>query len=256
MALKRRGMTYIELIIYIALTAVFFVVAGSLFMLAKNSTANTNANYFLNADAETAVAWLRRDLQQSCLATVQNYPASKSGEAPGLSLCSALQSDDVKRLDANENGQPNWHNHVYYTLQPLRDKVGKLVRWSQSTATSTLASPSTPTLAPALPSAIVASSRRTVHSRVLMPNQQLYGVSNPAGKIDEYGGFRVQFVRLNERGEESLSDQSPATVSAKKNSQDFRGNTKLVQVELKFYTSTNTGKPSFYSLRMRVCPRY
>ena len=256
MALKKTGMTYIELIIYIALTAVVAIVGGSLFVLAKNSTESTNANYFLNADAETAVAWLRRDLQQCCLATIQNYPTVQAGQAPGISLCSVLQADDVKRLDANDSGQPNWHNHVYYTLQPNKDKVGKLVRWSQPTPAATLAAPSVPTLAPALPGAMVASASRTVHSRVVMPNQQIYGVANPAGNIDQYGGFHLQFVRRTEQGDEDLIEDNPAVVSARKKSKDFRSNTRLVQVELKFYTSSNTGKPSFYSLRFRVCPRY
>jgi type II secretory pathway pseudopilin PulG len=250
MALNRKGMTMIELVIYIALAAVVAIVSGSLFVLAKRSTENTNANYFLNADAETAVSWLRRDLQQSCLATIQNYPHTLSSQAPGISFCSALQPDDVKRLDVGDNGNPKWRNHVYYTLQPVRDKVGKLVRWSQPTAANSL---TVPTLAPLLPSAIVSSSSRTIHNRVIMPNQELYGVGNPDGKIDEHGGFRLQFVR---RTEPRLSDENPAIVSARPGSSDFRGNTRLVQVELKFFTSTSSGKPSFYSLRFRVCPLY
>lgn len=250
MALKSKGTTMIELVIYTALAAVVAIVCGSLFVLAKRSTANTEANYFLNADAETAVSWLRRDLQQSCLATIRNYPHTSSSQAPGISFCSALQSDDVKRLDVGDNGNPRWRNHVYYTLQPLRDNVGKLVRWSQPTAADSLTVPS---LAPLLPGSIVASTSRSIHTRVLMPNQDLYGVANPDGKIDEHGGFRLQFVR---RTEPKLSDENPAIVSARPGSLDFRGNTRLVQLELKFFTSTNTGKPSFYSLRFRVCPLY
>jgi type II secretory pathway pseudopilin PulG len=244
-------MTYVELIIYIALAAVVAMVGGSLFLLTQRSTENTNANYFLNADAETAVAWLRRDLQQSALASIQNYPATVKDQPPGISLCSALPSDDVKRVDANENGHPNWHSHVYYTLQPNHDQVGKLVRWSQATPGETLAAPAFPTLAPVLPSAVVRESSRVVHSRVLMPNQKLYKVQD----IDEYGGFRLQFVRIDAQGVETLSNDNPAAISAKKNSPDFRDNTRLLQLELKFLTGT-TSKPSFYSLRMRICPRY
>lgn len=250
--MRRSGMTYIELIIYIALTAVFFVLMGSLFKLAKDSTQNADANYFLNEDAETCVAWLRRDLQQSSLESIQNYPALNRSQAPGLSMCSALEVNNVQRIYANDQGHPNWTTHVYYTLQPLKGNTGRLVRWTQPTPPK---SADTPTLAPLLPAGVVQASSRVIHTRVLMPNQQLWGVANPNGKIDEHGGFALRYVR-NNNGVESLSDDNPAVISAKKGSKEFLGNTKLVEMELKFFTDNSTGKPSFYSLRFRVCPAY
>lgn len=242
--LRRAGMTYIELIIYVALSAVVMAVAGSLFMLAKRSSENTNANYFLSSDTETAVAWLRRDLQQCCLATLQSSPQ-------GISMASALDSKEVRRIDVNEDGHPNWRNHVYYTLQPRDKTVARLIRWNQATATE---APRLPTLAPGQPQAVVKASSRTIHTRVLMPNQELYGVGNPDGKIDAYGGLHLQFVRRSgPQAEDVLSDVNPAVASAQGN---IQSDTRLVQVELKFFISTGTGKPSFYSLRFRVCPRY
>jgi len=251
--MKRRAMTYVELIIYVALAATLALLSGSLFLLSRRNAENTNANYFLTADTESAAAWLRRDLQQCALATIQVYPAGQAGQPPGASWCSALNPEDVKQIDANETGNPNWRNHVYYTLQPLKDNVGKLVRWSSPTAADAL---TTPTLAPLLPSAIVASRSRSVHTRVLLPNQTTFGVGSDA-QTDEHGGFRIRFVRRQgEDGEESLSDQNPATASLDASGNQFASNTRLVEVELKFFTSTSTGKPSFYSLRFRVCPRY
>lgn len=251
--MKKRGMTYIELIIYVALAAVLAILSGALFMLSRRNLENTNANYFLSSDTESAVAWLRRDLQQSALATIQVYPAGQAGQAPGASWCSALQADDAKQLDANDTGNPNWSNHVFYTLQPLKDHVGKLVRWTQPVGAEAL---TTPTLASLLPGAVVASRSRSVHTRVLMPNQNVFGLG-AEGQIDQHGGFRLRFVRRQgSDGPETLSDQNPATISLQKNSTEFESNTRLVDLELKFYSTTTTGKPSFYSIRFRVCPNY
>jgi len=242
--LRRVGMTYIELIIYVALSAVVMAVAGSLFMLAKRSSENTNANYFLSSDTETAVAWLRRDLQQCCLATLQSTPQ-------GISMASALDPQEVRRIDVNQDGHPNWRNHVYYTLQPRDKTVARLIRWSQARPADSL---TLPVLAPAKPQDVVKATSRTIHTRVLMPNQQLYGVGNPDGKIDAYGGLHLQFVgRTGPQAEDVLSDVNPAVTSAQGN---IQGDTRLVQMELKFFISTGTGKPSFYSLRFRVCPLY
>ena len=256
MALARHyGMALIELVIYIALSAAVILVAGSLFVLMRHTTETTNANYFLNADAETTVAWLRRDLQQACLASIQTYPGGNRQEPPGMSLCSTLESTDVKKIAASDSGTPRWSNHVYYTLQRNRDNVGRLVRWSQVMPEGSL---NQPTLAPLLPSAIVKATSRTIHSRVVMPNQQLFGVKNPDGNIDEHGGFRLRFVRRStaQPGKEELSDQNPAQISRQKATTEFRGNTRLVELELKFYSGSSTGKPSFYSLRFRICPRF
>ncbi len=256
MALNRsKAMALIELVIYIALSAAVILVAGSLFLLMRRTTETTNSNYFLNADAESAVAWLRRDLKQACLSSIQTYPSLNRSEAPGFSLCSSLDSGDVKKISSNDSGTPRWTTHVYYTLQPNRGNVGRLVRWSQPVAQGSL---NVPTLAPMLPSAVVKASSRTIHSRVVMPNQQLFGVGNPDGTIDQHGGLRLQFVRrsTSSPGAEELSDENPALVSQRKGSQDFRGNTRLLHVELKFFSGSSTGKPSFYSLRFRICPQF
>lgn len=254
--MRRYGFTQVEMVIYVALTAVVFALVGSLFKLAKNSTQNADANYFLSADAETCVAWLRRDLQQCSLQSIQNYPSGSTSksQAPGISLCSALETNNLARIYANDQGNPYWNNHVYYTLQPLKGNTGRLVRWIQPTTAGN--STDTPTLAPLLPAQVVAKSSRVVHSRVLMPNQKLWGVDNKTGTIDEHGGLALRFVRQDAQGNETLSDDSPAVFSAKKGSQDFRNNTKLVELELKFFTDNSSGKPSFYSLRFRVCPLY
>lgn len=252
----RRGFTQVEMVIYVALTAVVFALVGSLFKLAKNSSQNADANYFLSADAETCLAWLRRDLQQCSLQTIQNYPATNTNnsQAPGISMCSALEANNKDRIYANDQGNPYWSNHVYYTLQATsKANTGKLVRWVAPTATNTT---DVASIAPLLPNQVVQKTSRVVHSRVLMPNQKLWGVDNKNGTIDNHGGFALRFVRQDASGNETLSDESPAVVSAKKGSQEFRGNTKLVELELKFFTDNNTGKPSFYSLRFRVCPTY
>ncbi|MFN8611176.1 MAG: type II secretion system protein [Vulcanimicrobiota bacterium] len=254
--MKRSGMTFVEMIIYTALTGVVMALVGSLFKLAKSSSQTADANYFLNADAETCVSWLRRDLQQCALASIQNFPtASNKSQAPGISLCSALEENNPARIYANDQGNPYWSNHVYYTLQPLKGNTGKLVRWTAPTNVDPSKQVDTIALAPLLPSQISSKSARTIHSRVLMPNQELWGVANPDGKIDEHGGFALRYVRQDASGVETLSDDSPRVFSAK-GGQEYKNNTRLLELELKFFTDNSTGKPSFYSLRFRVCPNY
>lgn len=248
-----RGMTLIETVIYISLACITAVLVGTLFIMGRRNSENTNANYFLTSDTETAVGWLRRDLQNAALATIQSYPPDKPGEAPGASWCSALDPEEVRRLDANDSGNPNWRNHVYYTLQPNKDQTGRLVRWSTPVAAGAL---TTPTLAPLLPTAAHNARSRPIHTRVVMPNAKFFGTGSEVS-VDEHGGFRLQFVRRkNEEGDETLSDESPREVSLQKNSTEFESNTRLVHLELKFYASTSTGKTSYYELRFRVCPRY
>jgi hypothetical protein len=254
MALVRRAFSTVELVIYISLLAVVVMVGASIFKLSQRTTETTNSNYFLNADAETAVSWLRRDLQQAALVTIQTYPATRSSEPPGISFCSALESDNVKKLDANDEGHPSWHNHVYYTLKRGREaQVGTLMRWSVPLAEQ---APLIPTLAPLLPSALNSPERKPIHNRVLMPNQELFGVAQPDGKIDQFGGFRLRFVRRDQAGKRQLVDTNPSSQVTAQKSRNFVGTTRLVEVELKFLTSANSGKLSFYSLRFSVFCRH
>ena len=265
MALRRRGMTITETVIYVAISCVLAVLVGSLFILARRNSENTNVNYFLTADTETAISWLRRDLQQSALTTIQVFPsASNSTQPPGASWASAMDAENPQQLEVNDTGNPNWRTHVYYTLQANKDNSGKLVRWTRrsgpaagSTPTpgsEPLNTPTLGTLSPGSPSA--PTSSRVVHNRVLMPNSKLFGVGSD-GSLDKHGGFRVQFVRRNrEDGPETLSDDNPTVFSRQKNSNAFESNTRLVQVDLKFATSSSTGKGNFYAVTFRVCPLY
>jgi hypothetical protein len=89
---------------------------------------------------------------------------------------------------------------------------------------------------------------------VLTPRQTVLPLEGlPSGWVaNEWGGFRVQFVRRRggSGGAESLTDVNPAL-----NEADAADNTRLTEVELAV-VEPSMAAPNFYSIKFRVSPRY
>lgn len=251
-------MTLTELVVYGALASLLLALLASLFVVGRRTSETTTANYFLSRDTETALNYLRRDLQQSALATLG------SQKTPEVAIwgASALQLDDTAKLAAGENGNPTWTNQFYYRIVPgQRPFTGALERGVLDS-----------TLIPAAPANLGGSSaglavywdaaptqwgtqgkqKHMVLNNVLLPSVKLIELGS-SGVIDDYGGLRLRYVRRagGEGGAETLADANPRS-----NMADFASNTKLVEVELKIMTTTSTGKPSYYSIKSRFCPLY
>lgn len=223
----------------------------ALFMTGRSTSEATTASYLVSGNAETALNWLRQDLKETALASLQTFPSSGSpGEPPGVSMVSARAFDEDRQgeLLINEHGAPKWDQHVFYTLQvPAGATTGNLIRWEKEMSPKK----NLPTLASLRPSQLEGDHRRVLLHDVVAPGAKLQGVG-PTGSIDAgpAGGLRVEFVRRvgGEAGAEQLTSVNPS----KGNPED---NTRLVEVELQVYHERGS-RPNFYSIRFRVAPRY
>lgn len=244
---RSRGHTLMEIVIYIIMVGLAATTIWALYDMARRTQATTYSSYLLNGQTEVTLGKLRRELQESALPAIVAYPnnAHKT-EPPGVAFPSAYKDS----MAVSAYGQPRWDHHVYYSLVPLAGQTttGKLVRWEQD-----LAKPDfLPQLPLALPSAQTVKPS-TALLNVVMPNQKVEGLRDqPAYQADQFGGFRVQFVRRagGDAGAQSVSSENPSTFK------DPSGNTKLLEVELKLLSRGALGKADFYTLRYMVHPKY
>ena len=247
MALKRRGQTMIELVIYIVMAGLAAVTIMGLYSLAQRTQSASFSSSLLNGQTELSLARLRRELQETALPSIVAYPNTPNkAEPPGLAFPSAYRD----QMEVSAYSQPNWDRHVYYTLVPVAGKeTGKVVRWEQPFAAKDFL-PQLPLLKPS----VQAVPPSTAFLNVLMPNQPVEGLKDqPNYKADGFGGFRVQFVRRagGDQGAPSLSSDNPIT-----NKDIPADNTKLLELELKILSRSNMGKANFYTIRFRVHPRF
>lgn len=223
----------------------------ALFVTGRNTSEATTASYLVSGNAEIALSWLRQDLKETALASLQSYPgAGNPGEAPGVSMVSArsFDEDNQGELLINEHGAPKWEQHVFYTLQvPAGSLTGNLIRWEREISPKK----NLPVLAPLLPSQIEGSHRRVMLHNVVAPGAKLPGVGSTGSiQAGPSGGFRVQFVRRlgGDGGAEQLTGVNPSQG-------DSADNTRLVEVELQVFQDRG-GRSNFYAIRFRVAPRY
>ena len=240
---KTRGMTLIELIIYMALAVVACVLLWSIQNITRSTQNASMANYLVNGDTETCLTVLRRDLNESALAAVNVYPSSTApSEPPGLSLVSsrAFGGEREGETLVNSWGAPQWDKHVFYTLQASDENTGSLIRWEKEIAQKNML----PVPATVLPSLDGREHEKVVLRDVLLPDRTVSGVGE-GGSIttDKFGGFRAQFVRRvgGSGGEEQLTEVNPKNGNP-------HDNTRLMELELKLLQN----EKSYYSIEFRV----
>lgn len=245
---RLRGFTLFEVAIYLFLFAVASGIVLALFMTGRSTSEATTASYLVSGNAETALNWLRQDLKETALASIQPYPSGGASEPPGVSMVNAraFAEDKQGELLINEHGAPKWDKHVFYTLQvPAGSRTGTLIRWEKEMSPKK----NLPTLASLRPSQLEGTHRRVMLHNVVAPGAKLPGVG-PTGTLDAgpFGGLRVQFVRRlgGEAGAEELTTVNPS----KGNPED---NTRLVEVELQVYQERGS-RPNYYAIRFRVAP--
>lgn len=247
---KNQGHTLMELIVYAALTLVAGLLIWAFQSVVWSTQRATSATYLAGGQTETAIAWMRRDLNETALASIKVYPgAEHTEEAPGLSMASSRAYDpNLKaKLLVNRWGAPQWDKHVYYTLKTEgSEQTGSLVRWEQEFATKNYL----PVSSNVLPSVASDGKKKILLRDVLAPNTTVDGVGLE-GHIttDEFGGFRVQFLRRanGSGGAESLTTQNPK----KGNPHD---NTRMLEVELKILQDAHS-KPHYYAIKYRIAAR-
>lgn len=251
----KRGFTLMEILVSMVIAFAALALITSLFIVGRRTSEATYSNYLVSRDTENGIGWLRRDLQNSSLASIRVYPGPNgANQQPGLSMCTCVPPDKETTVQINQFGAPRWSSNVYYTLEPAGPNTGNLIRWSTELPADQLL----PLPSSVMPSAL--SDKKNSHTilhDVLLPNQNIFEGGTP-GTTDARGGFRAQFVRRagGEDGAESLSDRSPSEVTLNPNGLDVSGNTRLMEVELRLLHRSTAGHPSVYAIRFRVCPRY
>ncbi|MFA5506436.1 MAG: type II secretion system protein [Vulcanimicrobiota bacterium] len=243
----QRGMTLTELIIYMALAVLACVLLWSFQKITFGTRQASAATYLVNGETETCINWIRQDVNETALASIQLYPSEGSpSEAPGMALVSnRAYSEELRGKPLVNNwGAPRWDKHVLYTLDiPSGAQTGQLVRWEREIAPKNLL----PVLAEVLPSTFTDRSRVVLRD-VLAPHTTVEKVGRE-GRIetDEFGGFRSQFVRRvgGSGGEEVLTTVNPTAGNP-------RDNTRLLEFELKILED---GK-NYYSVSFRSAARH
>lgn len=233
----RRGYTLVEILVVVVLLLAAGTLIATLFTLGHRFSDTAYSNYLVSRGTEEGIDWLRRDLQNSALASVRVF----GGEHPGISMVCCTTPDEPARPVYNSFGAPVWQSEVFYRFEKVDDKVGHLTRWARSWDKPLPAGAGEP----AKPEG---KHQHTVLQNLLKPAARVPGAGDQAG-------FKASFVQRQggEGGEEALSSVNPAEGSLKG---DYESNTRLVQIELRMLEESNSGQPSVYSIEFRVCPRY
>ena len=245
---QQRGMTLMELVVYMFLAVLACVLLWSFQQITRSTQQASTATYLVNGETDTCIDWIRQDVNETALASIQVYPSTgESTEAPGISMVSnrAFADDEKGKLLVNKWGAPLWDKHVLYTLDySAGEQTGNLVRWEREIANKNLL----PVLSETLPSVGVMDTGRVVLRDVLAPNVTVDRVG-PEGQIvtDEFGGLRAQFIRRigGSDGEEVLTTVNPTSGNP-------RDNTRLLEFELKILQD---GK-NYYSIGFRGAARH
>ena len=257
--MKRRGFTLIEVIVYLGLFLVIATLLAQVYSLSTQTQRTTASAYAVTGQTDTAMHWLRRDLQQTALASVRSYSGGAGSSAllsPAVTLASArvqAGSDLQSKLLISEYGAPGWAYHVFYGLpRKAGEQTGTLVRWESAYAPADVNRiPQVATMPRAITQVV---QPRVILHNVLCPGQKVERLNGMAAgwPASDWGGFRVEFVRRRggEGGEEYFSPQNPS-----ENVKEASDNSRLIEVELGV-CEPSMGAPNFYNLKFRICPRY
>lgn len=232
---RRRGLTLTEVLIASVLALMVGLLGLSLLRLMSKASRETTSSYLISRDLEDFQRILRNDLQQTALASIQVLPLEgKAAPLPSLSCLTCL--DAAGKPVLGEDGRPEWSGWVVYRLLASDKGAARLER------RVIRRSGALPDLCPNL-------GASTSESRTLLTNLLPPGIA-VASAPPQSTGFQARFVRVGGQGNYELSDQNPAR------SQDPRGNTRLVEVQVSLVEGLESSTPSFLQIPIRVSPRY
>ena len=254
----RRGFTMIEVMVYVVMAGMASLAVGALFSLGRKFQNTTIAGYLVSGQTDTALRWIRKDLQETALTSITTYPNGSSGaQPPGCSFVSPREpaGGPDSTLNTSVYGKPRWVKFVLYSLKDQGDgRRGELVRWELPFTEAQ--KDFVPHTCATLPNAFTEGKYRRVLLRdVLLPSQKVSNLKGmPDYQTDQNGGFRVQFVQRtgSEAGVETLTTVNPGDNTQAQQPSDHHT---LVNVRLeiladdKFY-------PTFYQIEFKVHPKY
>ncbi len=90
MAMRRRGFTLMEIVVYTALGALALFAILTMFFITKSAQQQSYTSSLVSGRVYTALRYLRQDLQETALASIKVYPDSSNiRDPPGMSMASA-----------------------------------------------------------------------------------------------------------------------------------------------------------------------
>lgn len=237
----RRGVTLLELLIYIVLFGLVASLVAEIFVVASRNARQTAASYAVSGQTDTALRVIRQDLQETALTSLRVY-----SNGPLASMISSREMDTERlqgKLLISEYGVPRWRKHIFYAYN-----AGNLVRWE--VALPAAQQDRLPKLA-VRPTAVPGNARIIVRG-ILAPRAVVKGLGAGSFTASDWGGFRMQFLRRmgGPTGAEVLTEVNPGLNKAAP-----ADNTRLVEVELAI-TEDIGNPPNFYRVKFRVGPRY
>lgn len=250
MKMKRRGFTLSEVLVYGFLALVVMAVVTSVFFTAQRTHQAVSTSYNIGPALSVAVEQIRKDLAGAPLASV-----SVKQDPPGLSFQSSYKLDETSRNVIGDFGVPVWQKWVHYGLDyNPGDTTANLVRWEEAGISRV------PGLSSSAPWPPQTTNKRVILRNVAVPNALLDGVGeNGRMQLDGWGGFRVQFLRLDANGDWVAGNDNPRGMlegGQRVSPDQLKGLSRMMEVELKQYMPSSTGRDNYFSLKFRVAPRY
>ncbi|MBS2033456.1 type II secretion system protein [bacterium] len=252
--MKRRGMTLLEVLIYVIMAGMASMAVGALFSLGRKAQGTMLAGYLVSGQTDTALRWIRQDLQETALTSITTYPnASQAAQPPGCSFVSPREPGGA--FQTSVYARPRWVKFVLYSLRDQGDgRRGELIRWELPF--SDAQKDFVPHTCATLPNAFTENKyRRVLVKDVLLPNQKVPNLKqNPDYQTGPNGGFRVLFVQRagSEAGAETLTSVNPGDNTVAQKPADHHT---LVDVRLEIL-SDDKFYPSFYQIGFKVHPKY
>lgn len=241
----RRGFTLFEIIIYLCVFAITGLLIASIFQITRRTQQSSTAAHAVSGETDTAIRWLRQDLQDTALGSIRTFPGPVASMSSGRTVDAATRG----KMLISEYGVIRWRKHVVYSFQ-RRGQVGNLVRW-EVPFTDAEVEQRLPRFLPSLPP--TPTQTRVILHNVLAPGASVSGLGG-IGTLTadpDYGGFKVQFFRRNT----GTAELDPSDVNPALNLDTPEFNSRLVNVELAI-AETALARPNVYRIRFRVCPRY
>ncbi len=245
-AFQRRGFTLVEVLVASMLTIALLGLVSALFVAANHMIGLQASSLLISRDLSLGAERLRNELKETALGAIR----VRNGELPSLTLVTARGKDGHSAIDAQ--GTPDWMGWAHYLLEDGESsEVGVLTRWTEYPRDPM----PYPLISAADPYAIPKGAEKTVILRnVVRPGAKLTdGKSQPLAMSDG-DGFSVRFVRLDDSRAYTTSNQNPSETSAEP--ADIHANTRLLEVKIRTYSRTQTGKVDTVGMHFMVCPRY
>lgn len=252
---RNKGMSLMELLVYLAIAVVLLVAAYMMLSFARSTATQASSGFAMGQDTAMALARLRQDLQESSLQSLRFF---RTQERAQISMVSAR--DGTGQFQITPYGVPNWSGRVCYELGAAdASGLAPLIR-AEVTATF-------PNRCPLPAQALLdltGSRQQVVVPSVLAPDYEVVLGANgsascqPSSSSGRRGGLNLDYLR-HDPGQAELT-RSPLNPNQSDDSQQpgwSAGCTELVEAHVVVAELTSsTGKWNLVDVAIVAAPRH